>query len=581
MKSRVGQANDPLEREADRVADAVMAGRPIGAISHASASVPQRKCNACEGEEQFVQRKETGGQSAGPAQAEMAANTVSHGGAGLTPGQRAYFEPRFGRDLSDVRIHTDAPAMAAAGNIGARAYTFGSHIAFGGGEFAPDSQSGKRLLAHEITHTLQQGLHGTGVQRQPAGQEIEMPGQMVFAADKRKATDVRYARSLAKADAERIRKAGKLSQDDRDVVTARLQFFNGDAWQTYSDMIRPTLIEVTREEIEMPGDTPPPAPATSMPSPGTGWDESGLFNMLRKEPTYIDNDIKEVNYFTAELARIHYRDGTTYELGLVPKWMKPPVVEVDCHTPAYEIRKYQDWRTKQLGFMLEAEMATAPRTMPYQELLKKYVHNLDFVIEHGTARIIPSRINQLTAPTLCGVLNDSEHRFGEQVDMAVQIGLGGTIAIGAYAGQGGLPKNVGVGLGASTAARILSPTARALTRDMDALLASGATKTLEAEGVQLADVAVSMKGSNLSVSRFMSKLPEVLRGQGTGTRVTAAFEDAAAELGRLNNAKTVTIDVGMVINPGWRELLEARGYVKTFIEGAESSSWNWIKTITL
>lgn len=582
LKARVGPASDPLEREADRVADAVVADRPVGTISSAGAAMPQRKCSACESEE-VLHRKESGTGAGGQGQAERAARTVSHGGAALTAGQRAYYEPRFGRDLSTVRLHTDARAMSAASDIGARAYTFGSHIAFAGGEFDSDSLEGRRLLAHEITHTLQQGPAGSGVQRQP-NTEIEMPAEWAFAADKRKATDVRYAKSLAQADAKRIRKAGSLSASDRGVVTARLQFFEGDAWQTYSDMIRPVLIEATQVEIEMPGDTPAPAAAAApaaTPSPMAGWEESGRFNMLRKEPTYIDNEIKTVNYFTAELARLNYKDGTSYDLGLVPRWMKPPVVEVDCHTPAQEIRKYQDATTKQLGFMLEPEMATAPRTLPYGELLKKYVHNLDFYIEQGTARIVPSRINQLTTPTICGVLNDSERRFGEQVDMAVQIGLGGTIAIGAYAGQGGLPKNVGVGLSTATAARVLTPTARALSREMDSLLASGASKTLEAEGVQLAGVTAKMEGKNLSVSRFMSKLPEALRGQGTGTRVTAAFEDAAAEVGRLNNAKTVTVDVGIIINPGWRELLEARGYVRTFIESESGGAWSWIKIINL
>src|SRR5262249_47468609 len=112
-------------------------------------------------------------------------------------------------------------------------------------------------------------------------------------------------------------------------------------------------------------------------------------------------------------------------------------------------------------------------------------------------------------------------------------------------------------------------------------LASGTTKTLNAEGVEFADVAVSMKGTNLSVSRLGSRLAEALRGQGTGSRVNAAFEDAAVEVGRLNNAKTVTIDVGFIINPNWRVLLEARGYVKTAIETETGMVWNWIRTIKL
>ena len=73
----------------------------------------------------------------------------------------------------------------------------------------------------------------------------------------------------------------------------------------------------------------------------------------------------------------------------------------------------------------------------------------------------------------------------------------------------------------------------------------------------------------------MSKLPEALRGKGTGLRVMADFEKAAVEVARLNGAKSVTINVGIIINAGWKKLLEARGYVHVLEEGA------WIKTINL
>ena len=79
-----------------------------------------------------------------------------------SPGQpldaptRAYFEPRFGRDLSSVRVHTGAPANAAAQLIGARAYTLGSNIAFAPGEFQPSSEAGRALIAHELAHVVQQ-----------------------------------------------------------------------------------------------------------------------------------------------------------------------------------------------------------------------------------------------------------------------------------------------------------------------------------------------------------------------------------------------------------------------------------------
>jgi hypothetical protein len=88
------------------------------------------------------------------------------GGEPLSPDQRAYFEPHFG-DLSTVRLHTGPQAHAAARSLSARAFTVGKDIAFGAGEYQPESPEGQKLLAHELTHTVQQGAAGV-VRRQPA-----------------------------------------------------------------------------------------------------------------------------------------------------------------------------------------------------------------------------------------------------------------------------------------------------------------------------------------------------------------------------------------------------------------------------
>jgi hypothetical protein len=81
-----------------------------------------------------------------------------------SPGQplditaRAFMEPRFGHDFSNVRVHTDDRAATSARAVNALAYTVGSHIAFDTGRYRPDSGNGQRLLAHELTHVVQQ--HG-------------------------------------------------------------------------------------------------------------------------------------------------------------------------------------------------------------------------------------------------------------------------------------------------------------------------------------------------------------------------------------------------------------------------------------
>ncbi len=77
-------------------------------------------------------------------------------GQPLDPATRAYMEPRFGYDFSNVRVHTDARADAAAAAVGARAFTVGTDVVFRQGEFAAQTEAGRTLLAHELAHTIQQ-----------------------------------------------------------------------------------------------------------------------------------------------------------------------------------------------------------------------------------------------------------------------------------------------------------------------------------------------------------------------------------------------------------------------------------------
>jgi hypothetical protein len=152
---RVGADDDPAEVEADRVADQILR-MPEPMI--------QRSCAGCAAdpgaglpaiqEEPAVRRRAT----TGGAGADLADDFGDRLGAGepLDPASRAFFEPRFGRDLGDVRIHRDAQADAAATGIGALAFTLGSRVAFAAGQHQPASATGRRLLAHELTHVVQQ-----------------------------------------------------------------------------------------------------------------------------------------------------------------------------------------------------------------------------------------------------------------------------------------------------------------------------------------------------------------------------------------------------------------------------------------
>lgn len=184
-KTRIGPVDDPLEREADRIADAVLSGRPVGPIGGGSPSNVQRKCAECEAEEETLHRKQVAAPfatNAAPQAANAAAKAVSYGGMPLSAKQRAYFEPRFGRDLTQVRLHTHDKAASAACDINARAYALGADIGFAAGEYAPGTLAGDRLIAHELAHVAQ----GSGpIRRAPpndAPKEEKPEDKVVFTA---------------------------------------------------------------------------------------------------------------------------------------------------------------------------------------------------------------------------------------------------------------------------------------------------------------------------------------------------------------------------------------------------------------
>jgi hypothetical protein len=94
-------------------------------------------------------------------------------GEPLAPGTRAVMESRFGHDFSQVRVHTSATAAESARAVRARAYTVGPNIVFGTGEYAPQSRTGERLLAHELAHTLEQRQGPVLLQRAPLKDELD------------------------------------------------------------------------------------------------------------------------------------------------------------------------------------------------------------------------------------------------------------------------------------------------------------------------------------------------------------------------------------------------------------------------
>src|ERR1700690_3701910 len=133
------------------------------------------ECDECKkgGETKLQHRAIT---TPGPAFAPPIVHDVLRSsGQPLDAATRSYFEPRFGQDFSGVRIHADSQTAEAAQAVNALAYTVGSEIHFGAGQFVPTSTAGRRLLAHELAHVTQQIIgHGanhrgsSGVFKAPA-----------------------------------------------------------------------------------------------------------------------------------------------------------------------------------------------------------------------------------------------------------------------------------------------------------------------------------------------------------------------------------------------------------------------------
>jgi len=135
------EPGDAFETEADRVADLVVSGLGSSVSSSGESAVISAY----------------GGTSGGvPHNMESQLRAARGGGMPLPSGLKSMMEGSFGRDLSSVRIHTDSAAASMSDSIDARAFTSGQDIYFNAGEFSPDTKQGQRLIAHEITHTLQQ-----------------------------------------------------------------------------------------------------------------------------------------------------------------------------------------------------------------------------------------------------------------------------------------------------------------------------------------------------------------------------------------------------------------------------------------
>ena len=186
-KLQIGSANDSYEVEADNMANRVMYMKaPSKTNINPTGSLVQRKCEACEQEEKIqkkslaesitplIQRSSTEKGGEASTHVENQINSSKGSGATMDGKTKTFMETRFGTDFSDIKIHTGSQAVQMSRELNAQAFTVGNDIYFNEGKYNPNSDSGKHLLAHELTHTIQQssGIEKK-VQRIPTQSGIE------------------------------------------------------------------------------------------------------------------------------------------------------------------------------------------------------------------------------------------------------------------------------------------------------------------------------------------------------------------------------------------------------------------------
>ncbi|MGE3154220.1 MAG: DUF4157 domain-containing protein [Nitrospiraceae bacterium] len=158
-KLRITEPGDVYEQEADRVAEQVLR------MPDTEATRPCRDAG-----NSLVQRRATEGGDGVMEAPPIVHDVLASPGHPLDAATRAFFEPRFGHDFGRVRVHTDAGAAESTRAVQALAHTIGNDVVFGTGQYSPRTHAGRYLLAHELTHVVQQsGMRaGASLQRKAA-----------------------------------------------------------------------------------------------------------------------------------------------------------------------------------------------------------------------------------------------------------------------------------------------------------------------------------------------------------------------------------------------------------------------------
>ncbi len=380
-------------------------------------------------------------------------DTLKQPGQPLNDDTQKFMESRFGHDFSGVRVHTDGRATESARAVNALAYTVGRNVVFGAGQYSPGTIAGKRLLAHELAHTIQQSQIALSP---PSHIEISAP-------------------------------TNKMEGQAEAITHNLLANSNPDRRNSVQSMSR-TGAHVARKA-----------------------DPNAVANMsvdeIRNNPDFIEKGLVRMEFIGAEVATLYYSDGTKLNIGLVPKEIKPPLETVDYHTSRSDYAALAP-SDKELKFIPRVRELPA-QGMGYEELLKKFSVPVKFTVEPTSGKIIPNHLNPVTAPFLCNWLRSAEAEYIKNFDavangmikilekekVIIEIALFRAALEGLSGIRGARPPSVaGVFNPAQTADELLT-----------------ATKTIQNPGLRMLEAATRLARMSLSADQKVGAILEFFK----------------------------------------------------------------------
>lgn len=552
-KLTVGAADDPYEREADAIADQVMRVPLAGTL--------QRQCAHCEEEQvqkqplsttSFLQRKTSGTPTVSP-QLDQKIQASRGNGVPLENGTRSFMASRMGADFSQVRIHTGSEAIQMSRELHAKAFTVGSDIYFNEGAYAPQSDDGKHLIAHELTHTLQQGQSNTAVQRTPTVlPEVNIVGDPQF-----------YHRALRsnRYYEQHIHIAGWPYLEQLRALWAAHSYDDfADAVREFQETVMHMpegdgiLGPTTASAMSVPGvgiaTPPPPSPATVITREG-----------LATHADWVERRILGVGIFG---------------------WGGPFRLDLEVNAQGYPTRSIFIPRSLvsilsdplasgmefQLGNRIYGSLTEA------QQAVRDFPFAMEGATVYGFYRgeeniIFPTIISDTTTPHLMRALRLAIRNEQDDARAASSLLIQSfLLAAGLRAPltTASSPESAAPTVAREAVAAGGSSAVTTLRNFFAGLLRSRSAGSITVEGVQFGNVRAAMEGSGTVLRVTRTTIENVGRVPGQGRAMAEAFEQAAVALGRSEGATTVRVSVETVVNRTWLAQLEAMGYRMEQIE---------------